>query len=131
MQTVQWLSPGGATPRFWTPTTPPTNCWLEAPWGGGGGGAPGGCRGGVGGAAGEGGSRGGGGGPLNSWVCGLGVIREFAPPPPTIEGRVSSAWVFPTTLGTSRGWAPEAVMGLELHHATRHTYTYITTPLSP
>ena len=27
---------GGATPRFWTPTTPPTNCWLEAPWGGGG-----------------------------------------------------------------------------------------------
>ena len=29
---------GGATPRFWTPTTPPTNCWPEAPWGGGGGG---------------------------------------------------------------------------------------------
>ena len=28
---------GGATPRFWTPTTPPTNCWPEAPWGGGGG----------------------------------------------------------------------------------------------
>ena len=26
---------GGATPRFWTPTTPPTNCWPEAPWGGG------------------------------------------------------------------------------------------------
>ena len=25
---------GGATPRFWTPTTPPTNCWPEAPWGG-------------------------------------------------------------------------------------------------
>ena len=32
-------APGGATPRFWTPTTPPTNCWPEAPWGGGGGGA--------------------------------------------------------------------------------------------
>ena len=29
---------GGATPRFWTPTTPPTNCWPEAPPGGGGGG---------------------------------------------------------------------------------------------
>ena len=29
---------GGATPWFWTPTTPPTNCWPEAPWGGGGGG---------------------------------------------------------------------------------------------
>ena len=29
---------GGATPRFWTPTTPPTNCRPEAPWGGGGGG---------------------------------------------------------------------------------------------
>ena len=29
---------GGATPRFWTPTTPPTNCWPEAPCGGGGGG---------------------------------------------------------------------------------------------
>ena len=37
--------PGGATPRFWTPTTPPTNCWPEAPWGGGGGG--GGIGGGV------------------------------------------------------------------------------------
>ena len=30
-------TPGGATPRFWTPTTPPTNCRPEAPWGGGGG----------------------------------------------------------------------------------------------
>ena len=29
---------GGATPRFWTPTTPPTHCWPEAPCGGGGGG---------------------------------------------------------------------------------------------
>ena len=29
-------TPGGATPRFWTPTSPPTNCWPEAPWGGGG-----------------------------------------------------------------------------------------------
>ena len=27
---------GGATPRFWTPTTAPTDCWPEAPWGGGG-----------------------------------------------------------------------------------------------
>ena len=34
--------PGGATPRFWTPTTPPTNCRPEAPWGGGGGGGLGG-----------------------------------------------------------------------------------------
>ena len=32
------FTPGGATPRFWTPTTPPTNCWPEAPGGGGGGG---------------------------------------------------------------------------------------------
>ena len=32
-RTVQ--STGGATHRFWTPTTPPTNCWPEAPWGGG------------------------------------------------------------------------------------------------
>ena len=90
------------------------------------GGAPGG---GAGGGAGEGGSpgRGGGGGraPPNSWVCGPGVIRQFASPLPTIEGRVSSAWVFLATLGTSGGWAPEAVMGLELHHATRHTYIYI------
>ena len=27
--------PGGATPRFWMPTTPPTNCW-RGPLGGGG-----------------------------------------------------------------------------------------------
>ena len=27
--------PGGATSRFWTPTTPPTNSRPEAPWGGG------------------------------------------------------------------------------------------------
>ena len=46
--------PGGATPRFCTPTTPPTNCWPEAPWGEGGGGGIGGggsgrgnCGGGV------------------------------------------------------------------------------------
>ena len=38
---------GGATPRFWTPTTPPTNCWPEAPWGGGGGGGGGHLRGGF------------------------------------------------------------------------------------
>ena len=66
---------GGATPRFWTPTTPPTDCWPEAPWGGGGGGEAG--RGdsgrGPGGAAREGGSLGGGGGcraPPNSWAVG-------------------------------------------------------------
>ena len=48
---------GGATPRFWTPTTPPTNRWPEAPWGGGGGGGGGGgaSEGGV-----QGGRRGGG-----------------------------------------------------------------------
>ena len=28
---------GGASPRFLMPTTPPTNYWPEAPWGGGGG----------------------------------------------------------------------------------------------
>ena len=39
-------TPGGATPRFWTPTTPPTNCWPEAPWGGGGGGGGGALEGG-------------------------------------------------------------------------------------
>ena len=33
---------GEATPRFWTPTTPPTNCWPEAPCGGGRGGGGGG-----------------------------------------------------------------------------------------
>ena len=38
-RSLRMLKPrGGATPRFWTPTTPPTNCWPEAPWGGGGGG---------------------------------------------------------------------------------------------
>ena len=30
----------------------------------------------------------------------------------------------PATLGTLGGWAPEAVMELELHHATRHTYIH-------
>ena len=61
---------GGATPRFWTPTTPQTNCWPEAPWGGGRGGGIGGGGSGRGewgggsrrgGAPGE--SVGGGGGP--------------------------------------------------------------------
>ena len=33
--------PGGATPRFWKPTTPPTNCRPEALGGGILGGAPG------------------------------------------------------------------------------------------
>ena len=46
---------GGANPRFRTPTTPPpTNCWPEAPWGGGG-------SGGGGGLGGRRGGRGGGG----------------------------------------------------------------------
>ena len=48
----------------------------------------------------------GGGGALNSLVCGPGVIRQLAPPFAPIESRVSSAWVFPATLGTSRGWVP-------------------------
>ena len=115
---------GGGTPRFWTPPTPQTNCWPLGGLGGeilggpGGGGRRGGCWG-------VRFTKGGGGqAPPNSWVCGPGVIRQFAPPLPTIEGRVSSAWVFPATLGTSRGWAPEAVMGLELHHATRHIYIW-------
>ena len=111
---------------------PPQLTVGRRPLGGGGGPWRGGSRRG----AREGGSRGGGGGsrgsrggggcraPPNSWVCGPGVIRQFAPPLPTIEGRVSSAWVFPATLGTSGGWAPEAAMGLELHHATRHTYIH-------
>ena len=56
---------GGATPRFWTPTTPPTNCWPEAPLGGwGGGGASEG--GGSGRAKGGGYRRGGGGAPGGS-----------------------------------------------------------------
>ena len=38
---------------------------------------------------------GGGGAPLNSWVCN--VIQQFALPLAPTEGRVSSAWVFPTT----------------------------------
>ena len=59
---------GGATPRFWTPTTPPTNCWPEAPWGGGGGGFRegewgGGYRRGWGGGGGSGKVGWGGGGP--------------------------------------------------------------------
>ena len=58
---------GGGTPRFWTPTTPPTNCWPEATWGGGGsgggvqGGANGGRLGGAWGGGAPGGSVGGGG----------------------------------------------------------------------
>ena len=54
---VSMSTTGGATPRSWTPTTPPTNCWPKAPRGGGGGG--GGLEGGGSGrGAGEGGSRG-------------------------------------------------------------------------
>ena len=65
-------SPGGATPQFWTPTTPPTNCRPEAPWGGGGGGGLGG--GGLGGAPGR-AVPGGGGGrfPGFPWGGGGGV----------------------------------------------------------
>ena len=51
--------------------------------------------------------------PSNGWVCGPGVIRQFAPPITPIEGRVSLVWVFLATLGTSGGWTPEAVMGLD------------------
>ena len=34
---TQLVSPGGLAPRVWTPTTPHTNCWPEAPLGGEGG----------------------------------------------------------------------------------------------
>ena len=54
--TLQPRGGGGATPWFWTPTTPPTDCWPEAPWGGGGGGGGGG---GIGGGV-QGGRMGGG-----------------------------------------------------------------------
>ena len=64
---------GGATPRFWTPTTPPTNCWPEAPWGGGGRGGIGG--GGKGGAIGGGSRRGLGGGGLREGRLGGGGSR--------------------------------------------------------
>ena len=79
----------GATPRFWVPTTPPTNCWPEAPLGGG---ILGGAPWGGGGSGGRWGGRfpkGGGGfqAPPNSWLCGLGVIRQLAPPLPTKELR--------------------------------------------
>ena len=143
--------PPGASHGMWHavgahPAVHVSTC-AKAPWGGGGGGRGGsgrgwfweGCR--------RGWFPGGGGGraPPNTWVCSLGVIQQFEPPLPTIEGRVSSAWVFPATRGTSRGWAPEAVIRLELHHATRHTYiqtniyihiyiyiyTLLSTPLSP
>ena len=55
---------GGPTPRVWTPTTPPTNCWPEAPRGGGGGGLGGGVLGGA---------LGGGGRPLS---CGCTIWRS-------------------------------------------------------
>ena len=42
--------------------------------------------------------------PPNSLVCSPGVIRQFTMPLAPIEGRVSSAWVFLATLGTSGGW---------------------------
>ena len=99
----------------------------------GGGGA---WRGGLGGAPGR-AVPGGGGGRFPGFPLGGGAVsgtseqlgmRPRCDPTvrtaPTIEGRVSSAWVFPATLGTSGGWAPEAAMGLELHHATRHTYIH-------
>ena len=67
--------------------------------------------------------RGGGGGsePPNGWVCGLCAIQQFAPPLAQIEDRVSLALVFPATVGTSGGWAPEEVMGLMLHDGIGHT----------
>ena len=61
----------------------------------------------------------------NSWVCGPGVIRQFAPPLAPIEGGVSSACVFLATQGTSGVWALEAVMGLEVHNSTIHICMYI------
>ena len=83
---------GGATPRFWTPTPPPTNCWPGALGGGGGGG---GIGGGVqGGAMGGGGLGGAGGGALRegrlrleaSWGGGgagvVGVLGPAESPPP-------------------------------------------------
>ena len=67
--------PGGATPRFGTPTTPPpppTNCWPEAPWGGGGH-----WRGGLGGAMGGGLRQGRGGGGLRECRSGGVEVGRF------------------------------------------------------
>ena len=65
---------GGATPRFWTPTTPPTSCWSEAPFGGGGGIAGGVHSGRMGGGS----SRGWGGGGLREGRLGGGVqVGQF------------------------------------------------------
>ena len=78
---------GGATPRFWTPTTPPTNCWPEAPWGGLGRGIGGGVQGGqlgggLGGAWGGGSGRvGWGGGPCGGGGV-VGVLGPVESPPP-------------------------------------------------
>ena len=66
---------GGATPRFWTPTTPPTNCWPEAPWGGGGGGGD--LRGGSGRAKGGGYRRGWGGGLREGRLGGGVQVGQF------------------------------------------------------
>ena len=63
----------------------------------------------------------------NNWVCGPHVIQQFSRPLPRIEGRVSSACVFPTTLGTTRGWPPEAVIGFPItpwHKTYIHIYLY-------
>ena len=70
--------PGGATPRFWTPTTPPTNCWPEAPWGGGGGGGHGRGGGGMAGG-GQGGANGGGGSRRVGWGGGPGGAMRATP----------------------------------------------------
>ena len=78
---------GGATPRFWTPTTPQLTVGRRPLWRGGGGGG-GGLGGGGGGwegmgfwegvvlvgAPGRGVHGGGCRAPPNSWVCGPGVI---------------------------------------------------------
>ena len=127
--TVLWLCMRGSTRSLWDwgdgvlPKTIslPTilgsggadSSGLADPWGGGGG---------------EGGGlKVGGGGSgthkhLGIWPC---VFRHFAPPLAPIKGRVSSAWVFPATLGPLRGWAPEAVMGLELHEGRAYDLLHL------
>ena len=58
--------------------------------------------------------------PPNSWLCGPGVIRRFAPPLTPMRGTVASAWVFGAALRTSGGWAPEAGKGLDIQQT--HIY---------
>ena len=56
-----WARGGGGDPSVLDANYPPTNCWPEAPWGGGGGAWEGGSR--LGGGAPGGSVGGGGGGP--------------------------------------------------------------------